>query len=169
MRSEGERVYRPIVATRIALGIVCLVWAGFTVAFLIGGGMFIAHTGPTAALEVIPSVALAAALSWICLRGVLLKVIASERGLKIVNFLRTQEIGWNEIAGFSSDSGYWGISVSLRSGKSVLLNAVTKSNWSTWTHRRARADAIAEELNDRVKQRTLGLRLPDAPAGASEP
>jgi hypothetical protein len=97
-----------------------------------------------------------------CLRAGVLKVVASEHGLRVVNYFRTYALGWDEIESFSAANANLGVSAKLSSGQIIRLNAIQKANLTTWMQEESWADAVADELNEQLKRRRPLAGLPES-------
>jgi hypothetical protein len=115
--------------------------------------------------SLIPSALVAAMfglISWFVLRATTVRVEARDRGLRVVNYIRTYDLPWEQIDKFTATNGYWGVLARLHSGRTIALNAVQKSNVSTWSHRETWADVVADELNDLLQKYGAGGGLSEA-------
>ena len=83
------------------------------------------------------------------------RIVATDDVLLLVGCLSERRIPWVDVVG--ADPGYFGMTVYLRNGSSVVAGAVQKTNLSSWLGRRTRADAVAEFIRERA--------LRAAPAG----
>ena len=99
-------------------------------------------------------VALNVGIYFLCERVLLRpRLVVSESGLTVINYTGSSALGWEQIAGFHVGNAYWGISIDLRDGTVVKVNAVQKSNLMSWLHRPARADRVVAELIQEWSQR----------------
>ena len=78
------------------------------------------------------------------------RLVAEESGLTVINYLRAYSLSWSEIQGFRVAGAYWGISIDLRSGRTINANAVQKSNLMTILNVPRRADRVVAELNEEL-------------------
>ena len=62
--------------------------------------------------------------------------------LIIATTFSKHRIEWSEVV--DAAAGYAGVTVVLRSGTTRVAGAVQKSNFSTWTNRRTRADVLCD-------------------------
>jgi hypothetical protein len=91
------------------------------------------------------------------------RLVAEESGLKVINYLRTYSLRWEEIRGFRvAGASYWGISIDLRDGRTINANAVQKSNLMVMLNVPRRADHVVAELNDGLWKRQ-GMPAPPPP------
>ena len=81
------------------------------------------------------------------------RIEISERGLRAHTSVRTYWIPWDEIVWCST--GYWGLTIGLRDGRSIRVATLGKPNWSVWFHRRVVADEAVDYIN--------AHRAPDSP------
>jgi hypothetical protein len=84
---------------------------------------------------------------WFFWRALLVRIIADDNGLTVVNYAKTLHLPWADIRSFEVGGGYWGIGARLGNGQLITLNAVQKANAARWLHRRTRADRVIDELN----------------------
>ena len=144
--TSDDVVYRPGSVLRTLLYLLALVLSGFAIAILGATALGIATEGS----EAVWGVASAALFALIVLpvwRMARLRLSVGDGGVTIVNVLSTRHLPWEQIARFEVGWAYWGISAVCIDGRSVLVNAVQKSNVAHVTRQRTHADDVVGELN----------------------
>jgi hypothetical protein len=89
--------------------------------------------------------------------GVVPLIAATATGIRVRNPLRRHEIAWRDLDHVAPT--YFGLRIKRVDGRIITAWAVQKSNLSTWTKRRTRADEVADEMN-RASREGRGIRLP---------
>lgn len=132
----------PLPYLQAAMGLVFLVFGAVAVWAAISTG----QTG-TGRVEIGLSAFFFVSVGLLFVRVSRARLVADDAGVEVINYLSTRRFRWAEIDRFEVRSAYIGISLILRSGETVKVNAIQKSNLYTWLHKRGRADKVLEELN----------------------
>lgn len=145
--TSDDVVYQPGSILRTLLYLLALILSGFTLAVFGATLWVVSVTDGSEAVWGLASAAVCASFALATWRVARVRLSVGEHGLTIVNVISTRQLPWENIARFEVGWAYWGVSAVLRDGRSVLTNALQKSNVAhvgrRWTH----ADDVVEELN----------------------
>lgn len=76
-------------------------------------------------------------------------------GVTVFGYFTTRLVSWSQLADVSAD--YGGLRLWCTNGDVVTVATMGKPNWSTWTHRRVRADDRVDLIEAEMMKRRADL------------